>query len=79
MGCAGSKGGQATGTKQKAKSDQYEQAGGHAGGIKFNGDKLTKVTKKSEVDNYKAVNEVSEDGETSLNKLKPFVSAFYDA
>ena len=81
MGCAGSKGGQSTkgGPKPKPKSEAYEQAGGHAGGIVFDGEKITKQTKKSEVDNYKAINEISEDGETSLNKLKPFVSTYYDA
>ena len=44
MGCAGSKSGQSTkgGPKPKQKTEAYEQAGGHAGGIVFDGEKLTK-------------------------------------
>ena len=63
MGCAGSKSGQSTkgGPKPKPKNEAYEQAGGHAGGIVFDGEKLTKRTKKSEVDNYRAVNEIPSD------------------
>ena len=80
MGCGGSKskGGGASNTVPKA-STAYEQADGHPGTIKFNGDRITKKTKQSEVQNYNAIFYEPEEGETetSLMKMKPLVPAFY--
>ena len=79
MGCSGSKSGGAGNAKQKSKS-QYDLAGGHAQNIVFDGNKMTKKTKKSEVDNYTSIfggADVDGPGINSLKQMKEFVSTFH--
>ena len=54
MGCAGSKAGNAS--ENKPKKQDFSQAGGHPDAMKFDGTKMTKKTRATEVENYKAVN-----------------------
>ena len=56
---------------------QFDQAGGHAGGIIYDGEKMIKKTKPSEIENYSKIFDDSE--ETSLTKLRPFVPKYYGA
>ena len=41
--------------KSEKRRKLFQQAGGHAGTIEFNDDKLIKVTKESEAMNYQAI------------------------
>ena len=53
----------------------YSQAGGHDNTIVFEGERLTKITKESEVLTYQQI--FDDDEQTSLTKLRPFVAEFY--
>ena len=54
----------------------YEQAAGHGGGsIVYVGDRLTKITRNDEGENYEKI--FNDDEVTSLTKLRPFVPKFY--
>merc|ERR1712110_1100712 len=54
-----------------------DQAGGHEGGITFDGAIIKKKTKASEVENYRLI--FDEENETSLTKMRQFVPKFYGA
>lgn len=64
-----------------SKNDKNQQVAGHAGAIKFVGDKLQKKCNAEEVNNYQAIYstetfQASKEA-LSLQKMKPFVSKFY--
>lgn len=53
-------------------NDAYKQAGGHEGNVVFDGNKMTKTTKLSEVENYERI--FKED-----TKFQKFLPHFYEA
>ena len=64
-------------SNQTYDPQKYEQAGGHGGGVKFTGDRVTKETKLEEVINYRKIfNEF--EPPTSLTKMREFLPKYHD-